>query len=81
MASLSGVDVAVGMSLIGDSCVGTLAKFSVAFPFVYHYLGGIRHILWDRSPDMLTNEQVTQSSYALIGSATAVSVVLAFVSL
>ena len=25
------------------------AKFLVAFPLVYHYLGGVRHVLWDKS--------------------------------
>ena len=25
------------------------AKFAVAFPLVYHYLGGLRHVFWDKS--------------------------------
>ena len=25
------------------------AKFAVAFPLVYHYLGGVRHVFWDKS--------------------------------
>ena len=25
------------------------AKFLVAFPLVYHYLGGVRHVFWDKS--------------------------------
>jgi succinate dehydrogenase (ubiquinone) cytochrome b560 subunit len=69
------------MGTIGDSCVGNVAKFTVAFPFVYHYLGGVRHIAWDRTPDMLTTESVEKSSYLLLGSAMVVSGGLAFVSL
>ena len=68
-------------STIGSiAVVGNLAKFSVAFPLVYHYLGGVRHLMWDRSPDaMLENEKIEQSSYILIGSATAISAALAVV--
>ena len=25
------------------------AKFAVAFPLVYHYLGGVRHVFWDKA--------------------------------
>ena len=25
------------------------AKFLVAFPLVYHYLGGLRHVIWDKA--------------------------------
>ena len=67
--ALVGVDVGSLMTAIGSSAIGPLAKFSVGFPLVYHYLGGIRHVIWDRKPDLLTNEQVPQSSYILFGSA------------
>jgi succinate dehydrogenase (ubiquinone) cytochrome b560 subunit len=55
------------------SIVGPLLKFGVAFPLVYHYMGGVRHIVWDKAPESLTNESVQQSSLILIGAATAVS--------
>ncbi len=57
-----------------------IPKFAVAFPLVYHYLGGVRHIVWDRNPDALTNEQVEQSSAILLGGSAAVSVGLALLT-
>ena len=71
------------MSTIGNiAVVGTVAKFSVSFPLVYHYMASVRHFVWDRLPEKtLYNEQVEQSSYALIGGSVALSALLAFVSL
>ena len=66
------------MSTIGDiTALGHVAKFAVAFPLVYHYLGGIRHLVWDRTPDLIENEKVEQSSKILIGASSAVSIALA----
>ena len=48
--------------------VPAVAKFSVAFPLAYHYLGGLRHFVWDNSPKMLENVGVEKASYALIGT-------------
>lgn len=46
------------------------AKFCVAFPVSYHYLGAIRHLVWDAKPEYLTtNEEVEKSSYLLFGGA------------
>ena len=42
-------------------------NYSVLFPTTYHTFGGIRHILWDKYPQLLTNNQVKKSSIALIG--------------
>eukprot|EP00568_Trieres_chinensis_P010593 CAMPEP_0183310154 /NCGR_PEP_ID=MMETSP0160_2-20130417/29497_1 /TAXON_ID=2839 ORGANISM="Odontella Sinensis, Strain Grunow 1884" /NCGR_SAMPLE_ID=MMETSP0160_2 /ASSEMBLY_ACC=CAM_ASM_000250 /LENGTH=145 /DNA_ID=CAMNT_0025474327 /DNA_START=165 /DNA_END=602 /DNA_ORIENTATION=+ len=47
--------------------VSSVAKFSVAYPCVYHYLGGIRHMIWDKYPDLLTNAEVEKHSWALVG--------------
>ena len=78
--SLGGADVGAVVSSIGSiAVIGQAAKFSVAFPLVYHYLAGVRHILWDRNPDMLETEKVTQSSYVLVGASSAVSVALALI--
>ena len=55
------------------------AKFCVAFPLTYHYLGGVRHMLWDRNPDMLTNEDTEKASYALLASSTVLSGIMMFV--
>ena len=77
--ALVGADVPSVMSSIGSMpIIGVLAKFSVGFPLVYHYLGGVRHFIWDKMPEStLTNEKVVIASYASLGSA-ALSVILAF---
>lgn len=76
--ALTGVDVGAVMSSIGDITVlGHVAKFGVAFPLVYHYVAGVRHVLWDRMPELLETDKVTQSSYVVIGASAAVSVGLA----
>ena len=69
------------MSTIGSSglMTGGVAKFSVAFPFIYHYLGGLRHLVWDNSPEMLTNVDVEKASYALVGSSVLLSGIAIFV--
>ncbi len=38
------------------------------FPLCYHSLGGIRHLIWDKYPDFLTNIKVARSSQMLLGS-------------
>ena len=69
------------MHLIGSQggLVAAGAKFSVAFPIVYHYLGALRHIYWDITPDILTNEGVAKASKLLFGGSTFLSVCLVFV--
>ncbi|CAM2730102.1 unnamed protein product [Rotaria socialis] len=79
--ALLGGDAASLMTCVGDSAVGSVAKFAVAFPFVFHYFGGVRHILWDKNPDMLTSEEVQKTSYILLGVSVAASVGLAVVSI
>jgi succinate dehydrogenase (ubiquinone) cytochrome b560 subunit len=53
------------------------AKFTVAFPIVYHYLGGVRHLAWDNFPEMLNNVDVGKASYALVGGSVVLSAGLA----
>jgi succinate dehydrogenase (ubiquinone) cytochrome b560 subunit len=48
--------------------VPAVSKFAVAFPLGYHYLGGVRHCIWDNSPNMLENVGVEKASYVLIGT-------------
>ena len=69
------------MSTIGGGgvMIAGVAKFSVAFPFIYHYLGGLRHLVWDNSPEMLTNVDVEKASYALVGSSVLLSGIAIFV--
>jgi succinate dehydrogenase (ubiquinone) cytochrome b560 subunit len=78
--SLAGADVPALMSSIGDiTVVGNVAKFAVGFPLIYHYLGGVRHLIWDNNPDLLENTKVEQSSYILVGASVVLSVGLALV--
>ena len=69
------------VQMIGSSgtIVAAGAKFSVAFPIAYHYLGGIRHLMWDNKPDMLTNVDVEKSSYNLFGAASAIALGMSFI--
>lgn len=47
---------------IGSSAVGPIAKIAVSFPLIYHYLGGVRHIVWDKQPEThINNESVEKS--------------------
>ena len=78
--SLVGSDVGAVMASVGNSGVGPLAKFTVAFPLVYHYMGGVRHLVWDFFPETVNNEQCVTSSYALGGVALVASTGLAFAS-
>jgi succinate dehydrogenase/fumarate reductase cytochrome b subunit len=41
-------DVAGLMCSIGNSSAAPLAKFAVSFPLLYHWLGGLRHTVWDK---------------------------------
>jgi len=63
------------METIGSQgfIISSGAKFGVSFTILYHYLGAVRHTLWDYYPDMLTNTEVEKSSYLLLGGATALS--------
>ena len=64
------------MESIGSSgvLVASSAKLAVAFPVVYHYLGALRHFVWDYYPEKyLYNDDVAKSSMALIGSAGLIS--------
>ena len=68
------------MDYIGSQgfIIASAAKFSVAFPVTYHYLGAMRHFAWDHSPELLgSNAEVSKQSYILFGSATALSVIAA----
>eukprot|EP01138_Halocafeteria_seosinensis_P006378 gb/GECG01006520.1/.p1 GENE.gb/GECG01006520.1/~~gb/GECG01006520.1/.p1 ORF type:complete len:189 (+),score=14.87 gb/GECG01006520.1/:1-567(+) len=65
-----------GMKNVG---ILPLVKFGVGFPLVYHWLGGIRHLVWDNviGHDV---EAVNQSSWALVGASVILGGGLAFVS-
>jgi len=69
----------IGSAEVGGGVLVAGAKFSVAFPFIYHYLGGCRHLVWDNSPEMLTNLGVEKASYVLVGASLLLSSAAVFV--
>ena len=80
LATGSGGSVALMQEIAAmGPVVSSIAKFSVAFPCIYHYIGGLRHMAWDRYPDTLTNIGVEKASYALVGTSTLLSLGLLFV--
>eukprot|EP00499_Haloplacidia_sp_CaronLabIsolate_P010295 CAMPEP_0196769468 /NCGR_PEP_ID=MMETSP1104-20130614/562_1 /TAXON_ID=33652 /ORGANISM="Cafeteria sp., Strain Caron Lab Isolate" /LENGTH=169 /DNA_ID=CAMNT_0042139563 /DNA_START=8 /DNA_END=517 /DNA_ORIENTATION=+ len=83
MAALFGTDVTQMMYAFKDAAPLLVppAKFAVAFGLTYHYLGGLRHVVWDNCPEMLTNEKVEQLSFAMVGAAAGTSLVLTFLTL
>lgn len=76
LLSLGNVDIPSLMTTIGNVfVVGTVAKMAVTFPIAYHYFGGVRHVLWDKMPEVLDNEQVESSSYVVLGASVAVTAI------
>ena len=63
------------MQYIGSQgfLVASAAKFTVAFPIVYHYFGAVRHLAWDYRPEYLENADVEKASMWLFGGSTLVS--------
>jgi len=59
--------------------IAPVAKFAVAFPLVYHYLGGIRHFRWDAYPELLSTPDAARSAYLIFGTTLAISGALVFV--
>lgn len=66
---------------VGSSPIAPLAKFAVAFPLTYHFMGGIRHAVWDLTAKGFTNQHMLISSYAVFGASGLLSLVLAVYSL
>ena len=81
--ALAGGPAAVqdAVAAVADSPAAPLAKWTVAFPLAYHYLGGVRHAVWDLTARGFSNRQMLLSSYALFGASGLASVALAAYSL
>ena len=62
---------------LASSAIAPLAKFSVAFPLTYHFLGACRHAFWDLTAKGFSNPTMRASSYALFGVSGLLSVALA----
>ena len=78
--SLAGGDVGGIASAIGASSFAPVAKFCVAFPLTYHFLGAARHAYWDAMPEALENDQVVQASWVIVAGSLVSSVGLAAMS-
>lgn len=69
----------------GHPILAVPVKLAVAWPLVYHYLGGARHFIWDLhkignnadKSSLLEKDRVEQSSKALFAASAAVAAVLA----
>lgn len=53
------------------------AKFALSFPFVFHTLGGFRHLVWDTTTRGIDNESANTSSLAMFGVSAVASAALA----
>ena len=58
-----------------------VAKALVAFPVVYHYLAGLRHLYWDSSAKGLDLETVNRGSTILIALAVLLTIALSFIQI
>ncbi|KAK5129080.1 hypothetical protein LTR08_003924 [Meristemomyces frigidus] len=53
-----------------------LTKFVVSMPFTFHSFNGLRHLTWDMA-SMLTNKQVNQTGWAVVGLSVVSAIALA----
>ncbi|CAL00251.1 succinate dehydrogenase cytochrome B subunit, mitochondrial [Aspergillus awamori] len=52
-------------------------KTTMALPFTYHCMNGVRHLIWDTGAG-LTNPQVIKSGWTVVGLSTLSALILAF---
>ena len=71
--SLLGVDCSSIMMDLGQTSIAPVFKFGVAFPLTYHYICGIRHVIWDKYVMGFNNDAMNQSSLLVVGSSLALS--------
>jgi succinate dehydrogenase (ubiquinone) cytochrome b560 subunit len=55
-----------------------IVKFGVAFPFIYHTIGGIRHLLWDQVI-FHTPELARTSGPVIVGAGVALGAIAALI--
>jgi len=58
-----------------------VVKITFAFPVVYHYLAGLRHLFWDSTAKGLDLPAVALSTQVLFGSSAIITLLLAFTSI
>ena len=57
------------------------AKFAIAWPLTYHWLGNMRHMYWDLTAKGFNNITMLHTSYGIVAATTAISAGLALYSL
>ena len=53
-------------------------KFSLAWPFTFHSLNGVRHLVWDMGW-LFKNDQVSQTGWTVVGLSVVSALGLCFV--
>ncbi|XP_031333645.1 succinate dehydrogenase cytochrome b560 subunit, mitochondrial-like [Photinus pyralis] len=74
-------DIEYYLSLVNDLHLGSgifLVKFLFIIPFMFHYLNGIRHLIWDLAK-LLEMKQIKSTGTAVIALALGASCLLLFV--
>mmetsp|Transcript_12274 Transcript_12274/g.31136 ORF Transcript_12274/g.31136 Transcript_12274/m.31136 type:complete len:195 (+) Transcript_12274:36-620(+) len=72
LSSIDSVVAAGGLPLVAT-------KFAVGAPLAYHYINGLRHLVWDTTGKGLDLESAKQSAIAVIVAGGAIGLALAFV--
>jgi len=54
------------------------SKFSIGWIFTYKSFNGVRHLMWDTA-SMISNKQVNQSGWFVVGASALAALALAFV--
>jgi len=65
VGALLGADMPGVMASLGSSSIGSLVKFGVSFPLVYHFFAGLRHFYWEKNPDGLNTETQNNFTYGI----------------
>ena len=73
---LESAHLAEAFGSLGAVTKGAL-KFTVALPFTFHSLNGVRHLVWDSGRE-LGNGQVVKTGWTVVGLSIASAGVLAF---
>lgn len=53
------------------------AKLAIAWPFTFHCLNGVRHLVWDTA-SMISNKKVQQSGWTVVALSTVGALALCF---
>ncbi|GAB5366258.1 hypothetical protein AAMO2058_001128800 [Amorphochlora amoebiformis] len=74
------VPALIEVAKVSAPAVIPAVKLMVAFPLTYHYIAGVRHLVWDYTLKGLDIKSMEMSSYLVFGSSAAISLALATVS-